>query len=189
MKVYEFSKMIGKKPNDIKLVLNELGMPVSASVSKLSDDQLVVLKDHFKVEDPKPKATKPWNADNNPWSLDLLRLKKKRQGFVPRWTTKDLLERKLDQGWTVADRKDYGGTTDKLPGEEGKMDSTILRRELILIEMPDELAGQRKAFFENKTKTRSVDAKQIAASAAKKITDATGEDVGLNIKHTQSQGK
>ena len=92
------------------------------------------------------EETKPWNADNNPWSLDMLRLKEKRPGFVCRWTNAENYPTKRDQGWVIANAKDYGGTTDKIPGEEGTVDTTIRRREMFLIEISEELARKRREF-------------------------------------------
>jgi hypothetical protein len=110
------------------------------------------------VEEPKSthKVTAPWNTDNNPWSRDMLKLTKKRPGYRQRFVTKNIenIEKYLDQGWAVADKKDYGGVSAKIAGEEGQIDTTIKRRELILMEIPEELAKQRDAYIDHKTNRR-----------------------------------
>uniref|UniRef100_A0A6M3XTQ1 Uncharacterized protein n=1 Tax=viral metagenome TaxID=1070528 RepID=A0A6M3XTQ1_9ZZZZ len=188
MKVYEYAKKVGKKPNDIKLILNENEAPVSASVSNLNEDQLGILNAYFDVKEEKPKATKPWNADNNPWSLDLLRLQKKRPGYRAKWVPKDLIQRRTEQGYTIANVKDYGGVSDTVVGEEGKMDSTIRRRELTLMEITEELGQQRDAYMAHKTNRRSIDARQIAENEAKKVSKNMGEDVQFSSKWESSKG-
>ena len=96
------------------------------------------------------KVTKPWNSDGNPWSRNLLRLQKRRPGFRCKFTNKEHWPSKRDQGWKIADIKDYGGVTDVVPGEEGKIDTVIRRREMFLIEIPEELALERDKFYAHK---------------------------------------
>ena len=118
----------------------------------------------------KPRATtKPWDSMNNPWGKDLLRLTKRRPGFTARFTTQDKLEAKLQQGWRIADKKDYGGMDFEIPGESGKGSTLVKRRELFLVEMPNELAEQRKAFYERKADRGLDTAKQIAARQAAQV--------------------
>jgi len=101
------------------------------------------------VEQPKPKreATTPWTTEGNPWRRDMLRLKEKRHGFRARWVSERNFERNLDVGWTFADIGNYGGVSDRLVGEEKQIDSRIRRRGLVLMEMPEELAAQRDAYY------------------------------------------
>ena len=121
----------------------------------------------------KKSATKPWNADHNPWTRSMLDVvgagERRRQGFRLRWVNKNNVEKKSYEGWHVANKKDYKGLKDVIIGEEGQMDSTIRRRELVLMEMPEEMAAQRDAYFEEKVRKRSADARYIAQRQANKL--------------------
>lgn len=131
------------------------------------------------VPDEKSPTTKPWDADNNPWSLDMLRLNKRRKDFRPRFVDKANIEKKLDQGWKVAHKKDWGGTTAKLPGEEGEQDTIIRRRELVLMEMPEESAKKRDEYIAWKTNRATEATMQAADKAAAEVKRETGQDPRL----------
>mgnify|MGYP000380125362 CR=1 FL=1 len=57
---------------------------------------------------------------------------------------------------SLANAKDYGGVDAVLPGESTKDGTLVKRRELILIELPDELAEKRRQFFNSKTNRLAV---------------------------------
>ena len=103
-------------------------------------------------EKPKKPATSPWNADHNPWALDMLKLNNKRSGFRVRFFRGDneSIQKRQQQGWVVANCKDYDLEA-KIVGEEGKLDTSVRRRELVLMELPEELGLQRDAYIRGKT--------------------------------------
>lgn len=170
MKVCELSKKLGVTNDAILRRCVELGISdVTHFNHTLSDDDALTMEAVIVGEIKAKTNTKPWNASENPWSLDMLRVQGARPGFRLRWTTAHGLQRKLEQGWQLADRKNYGGVTDTIVGEESKSGSMIKRRELILIEISDDLAKARDDFFRAKTDKRSVDAKKIATDQAAQI--------------------
>jgi len=59
------------------------------------------------------------------------------------------VERYEHLGYVFAKKRDYEGVHDKLVGEESELDSRITRRELVLMEIPEELALQRDAHYAN----------------------------------------
>lgn len=95
-------------------------------------------------------ATKPWESGENPWKRDTLRLQKTRPGFRPRWVDPRNFERNLEDGWTFAERKDYGDVYEKITGEEKQLDSRIRRRGMILMEIPENLAKKREDYYANR---------------------------------------
>ena len=133
-------------------------------------------------EKPIKKATTPWNAEDNPWHMDLLKLNKKREGFRTRFFrgNDDSIEKRLQQGWTVANCSDYG-LKEKVLGEQGKLDTTVRRRELILMEMPEELAKQRDAYVREKT-DRQTAMKSADALRAYEEVKKQGMDARLTVE-------
>lgn len=171
VKVCDLSKKLGVTNDAILRRCAELGISdVTHFNHTLSEDDTLTVEAVINGEVKAKTNTKPWNASDNPWSLDMLRVQgMARPGFRLRWTTAHGLQRKLEQGWQLADRKNYGGVTDTIVGEESKSGSMIKRRELILIEISDDLAKARDDFFRAKTDKRSVDAKKIATDQAAKL--------------------
>jgi len=133
-------------------------------------------------------ATKPWNSEGNPWSLNLLRLKQTRPGFRCKWANPDTLPAKLDQGWKIADINNYGGKTDKLPGEEGESGTIIKRREMILIEISEEMAKQRADFFDHRANAAMKAAQEVAQTGAGGDLKAAGHDPRITSKLDSQRG-
>jgi len=101
----------------------------------------------------------------------MLKTKLRRPGFHARWVAPENVDRRLDMGYTMAKPEHYGGVSDKLIGEEKQIDSTIRRRKLVLMEIPEALAKQRDDYYEHLTKrheesiTRKYN-KEVAAEGA-----------------------
>lgn len=133
------------KGHENDMVTEDLGTELTQAVEETLPKEPI-------VEKPKKPPTKPWNADNNPWSLDMLKLTKKRRGFRVRFFRGDdeSIQKRQQQGWLVANCKDYDLEA-KIVGEEGKIDTTVRRRELVLMELPEELGLQRDAYIRHKT--------------------------------------
>ena len=137
-------------------------------------------------EKPIKKATTPWNADSNPWSLKMLSITReaheaaKRRGMRVHWFRKDdeSLEKRTLQGWTPCNAKDYGLKA-KILGEKGDLDTTVTRRELILMEMPEEIGKQRDAYIKHKTDRQTAMKSSDALSEHEKLRNA-----GLNMHLT-----
>ena len=136
----------------------------------------------------KKEETKPWNADENPWSLNMLKLQDRHDGFRCKWTNADHWPTKRDQGWKIADIKDYGGVTDQLPGEEGNIDTTIRRREMFLIEMPEALARERDKFIRHKSNVAMEAANKSAESGVARELKAFGHDAKVDSNFSTRKG-
>ena len=191
MQIYELGRDTGADNKDIIRFLTENGIAVKNHMSALTEDQEKLVREAIAghlidAAPPVKPATTPWNDTDNPWSRDMLRLNKKHDGFRPKWAAKgEKLDRLLDIGWKIADIKDYGGTSAIL-GEEGQMDTTVNRREMILVEISEERAEQRTEFYAQKANKRLQDAKNMASTEANKIERATGEKVLTEHRFTQN---
>jgi len=133
---------------------------------KLSGQEVPPVDNQEKREDNIPKMqesnvipavekrppTKPWTQEGNPWKRDTLRLKGRHPGFRPRWVDPRNFERNLEDGWSFADKKDYGDVYDKIVGEEKQLDSRIRRRGMVLMEIPEGLAKKREEYYEDRAK-------------------------------------
>ena len=198
MKAYELSRELGVTNNQIKVAAMEIGVPIKHHMNELETELELSLREYFETideepieevkEEPKKEMTRPWDADSNPWSVDMLRLRKKHPGFRPRFTTRDELQKKLDQGWKIADAKDYGGLDAVLPGEEAKDGSVLKRREMILIELPEELAKKREEFIAYKTNKRTQDAANMAKIKAEKANEKLGGNLDFEMSYKSKRG-
>jgi len=131
----------------------------------------------------KKPATKPWNSSDNPWSQDIFRTKKVHKGFRPKWVSKTNLDRKMDYGYTIANREDYG-ETDRNPsylqrGLEGfaGLDSMLVRRSMVLMEIPEEKAKQREKWLRNQNKDRIESTLETVANEGDKINQRIGRKI------------
>ncbi len=89
-------------------------------------------------------TSKPWEP------ASLLVVKDKDANYTYRWCSKDLLEKRIAEGWEVV-RSVTQKVTEKSPAQtlmDGKsVDSTIQKRNLILCRMPKDMAVQRNEYF------------------------------------------
>lgn len=79
---------------------------------------------------------------------DLLRVEEKRPEMAYKWARKDNVERLTEEGWSPS--QDPKLKTDRVEGDGSRLDSTLQRRELVLMEMPAEKAEARRAYWRNK---------------------------------------
>ena len=109
------------------------------------------------VKPEKKAPTSPWKMGESATHLDRLRLKKKHDGFRPRWVPRANIDRKRGEGWVVAQRKDYG--IGKNHEEMGKTPGTdIVVGDMILMETPEQWAKDREAHIRNLTEKQTSDA-------------------------------
>jgi len=137
----------------------------------------------------KKETSRPWNSDNNPWARDMLKTKSRRSGYHCRWVAPDNIQKYLDQEYTFADQDHYKGVSDRVVGEEGKLDTKVKRRELTLMELPLELKAKRDEYINYKTNLRSA---QISADLKKqraKFAEEMGDDPQLTDKRTSVRGR
>jgi hypothetical protein len=173
IRVFELAKALGATNKHILLQFNTGGYNIKSHMNILSEVEIEFMLTKYpdvtieeveqriiRTEKKKHPVTTPWHADENPWALNRLRLRAKRPGYRVRFVRKDKVEIKEHQGWKIADKRDYGYTLqDKGDSPDG---TTVVRRELILMELPEELALQRDAFMEHKTRMRSRTTAEIA---------------------------
>ncbi len=117
---------------------------------------------------PKKKPTTPWSGEGGKtWSPDIFKLGKKHEGFNPRFVKNDdqAIQRKLNEGWQIANADDYGATS----SDKADASSKMIRQGMVLMEMPDEVLADRTAYHDNLTKLRSGSAIDGATGEADKL--------------------
>lgn len=88
----------------------------------------------------KKKATQPWTPDDAPDSSrkrGMLGVSKSKEGHELRWVRMDSIDRRKNQGYTLAEPGDFDAT----PDENGM----IRRNELVLMVVPTEVYLQRRS--------------------------------------------
>lgn len=124
-------------------------------------------------EEIKKPPTRPWESSENRWVRDIFKINK-RPRFRARFVSPDNVARKKEEGWAVADCNDYG-----ISQEEGQIATTVTRRGMLLMEIPEELALSRDKYIEERTSLQSKDARDRIKKDAKKIGKAVGVSVDL----------
>ncbi len=79
---------------------------------------------------------------------DLLRVESKRPEKEYKWAREDNVERLQDEGWKTS--QDPRLKTDRVEGDGAQLDTTVRRRELVLMEMPAEKAAARRTYWRTK---------------------------------------
>ena len=183
----KIGKLYGVSSTTILKRLRDYEKEKTALEAENMEQELVEAEAEKRVDEkPIKKTTTPWNSDSNPWSLKMLSITReaheaaKKRGMRVHWFRKndESQEKRIQQGWTPCDAKDYGLKA-KLLGEAGDLDTTVTRRELILMEMPEEVGQQRDAYIKHKTDRQT----------AQKSSDAIREhenlrNAGMNMHLT-----
>ena len=127
------------------------------------------------LPNPKPKPpTKPWLQTENPWVPDIFKLRSKHQGFVPRWTDPNLLEKREGEGMQIAKAEDWGEKT-----KQG--DGAYKRKGMILMEMPEEIAESKRAYLKHKTDLQDPEVLQRSmVEKGRQISLQAHVDMGLH---------
>ena len=143
---------------------------------------------------PKKKGRRSWKP------ASLLPQYKKNPGYRQRYVSKDEanIKKKLAEGWEfVLDENQEPKAVGDISGrevhdigtiEDGKpLSSTIDHRELVLMQLPEELAKQRDEYYQNVVRKRRAGVKQKAQEdqdAAAKKAGIAGESLegGLRIE-------
>lgn len=84
---------------------------------------------------------------------DLLRVEEKRPEVAYKWAREDNVERLKEEGWVASE--DSRLATERVEGDGAKLDSTIRRRELVLMEMPAEMAEARQTYWRSKAEEQA----------------------------------
>lgn len=131
---------------------------------------------------PKKKPTTPWNADSNPFVPNIFRLAKQHKGFKARFVNPAKLEQRLNEGYQVADARHWANEDTLAKKEDGQIDTALRRGGMILMELPEELAAQKRAYLQHKTDLQDV-------SMQKKRMLEKGKEIGQEeFKSDQSFG-
>lgn len=91
-----------------------------------------------------PQKPKP----NEPWRPASMLEAPKKPGFRRKWVRKDKLAKALMEGWVKVEGKDEIEQT-LLDGSQSG--SQIIKRNLVLCEMPEEMGKSRDAYFQQQT--------------------------------------
>lgn len=130
-------------------------------------------------------VTKPWEKKDThkPWRMDTLKLSKLRPGFHARWVRRDNVEKRMLQGYVVADKKDY--TQFENPIAHGtNVASYVTRGDLVLMEIPVEGKIAREQAMESRIKKAEKDAKERVKEAARELAREMGVE---EIQVTEEQ--
>ena len=128
----------------------------------------------------KKVSSKPWMQDQNPWTQNSFRLRKKHEGFTERFVanTPKSVSKHEDYGRVIADCRDYGYETSENHGTQ------LIRGDQILMEMPNEWAEKRTDYFQKKTQKRTQSSVNQIAKDISETADKLGEEgiAEINIK-------
>lgn len=130
------------------------------------------------------KEEKPVKKGNPSWRPHkTLEVRNQRPGMRLRWVNTDPanLEKKQAEGWKFAETTEH----DRAKGvEHGKgLGSVKQYRDLVLMEMPEELAVARNEYFQNETKAQVGGiTKRLKSKLAESGSAATYGDVQINDK-------
>lgn len=111
----------------------------------------------------KVKATRPWEpkgTSDTPWNPDILRVKSQEEGMHLRWVREDNVDRKLQEGYEFASGDNFGIK----PNESGR----IQRRELVLMQIPQEYVELRETNKEALARKLNEDARANVDATARK---------------------
>ena len=152
-------------------VLSKVEVKNETPVRALTDElEEAIKKAELNPPDKKILSpTTPWTQEGNMWKRDHVRLNQKRPGYRARFVAVRNIERNLADGWLFANIKDYGGLTDRIAGEEKQIDTKIRRRELVLMEIPEDMAKSRDKYFADKATRAEEGIKKVYEADAKKL--------------------
>lgn len=113
------------------------------------------------------KAAKP---PTTPWKpAEVLKLPKK-PGFRQKWVREDIVDKFLAEGWKFVEDKKKALNPPKTIVDGASLSTTVRKRELVLMEMPEVLAKERDAYY----KSLSDGALAGSVSEFKKVANEDG---------------
>lgn len=92
------------------------------------------------------KATQPWRPASIITATKL-------DGFRSKWVRKDLLEKRIEEGWEprLSDSKGRFESPEKTMVDGVPLSRYVVKRNLVLCDMPEELAQSREAYYKRIT--------------------------------------
>lgn len=116
-------------------------------------------KEQGTTQEKKPSTT-PWKP------AKILEGIPKRAGFRRYWATRDKLDKKLSEGWEVVKGAEGAAPVTLIDGT--KLTNCITRRNLVLVEMPEEMVQSRAEYFHEMNKMGLEGVKKEFEDEAKK---------------------
>jgi hypothetical protein len=91
---------------------------------------------------PEPKANQPWRPAS---ILTTSRL----PGMRPRWVRKDLLEKRIEEGWQprLSDSKSRIESPEKTIVDGMPLSRFVVKRNMVLCDIPEDLAQSREKYY------------------------------------------
>jgi hypothetical protein len=88
------------------------------------------------------RATQPWRPVSQLFSTKL-------QGMRPRWVRKDLLEKRIEEGWQprLSDTKNRVESPEKTIIDGIPLSKYVMKRGMILCDIPEVLAQSRESYY------------------------------------------
>jgi len=88
------------------------------------------------------RATQPWRPVSQLFSRKL-------NGMRPRWVRKDLLEKRIEEGWQprLSDSKSRLESPESTIIDGSPLSKYVIKRGMILCDMPEALAQSREAYY------------------------------------------
>lgn len=153
----------------------ETTLPANEQVTQVAPegngDRIESLKNRSKVMG----VTKPWQQmdASTPWKMDMLKVTRRRPGFVPRWVRENKIEQRMAMGYQIADRKDY--ETFQNPTQFGTPEASYLMRgDLVLMEIPLEGYEAYQTAHRRRVQAASEDARKRVKLQAMELAKEQG---------------
>jgi hypothetical protein len=177
-KLAELEGMLASKPKAELPPLDEIEEAPKLETAPRASEQVTLPGDRIEVLKAKGRAmgvTKPWEQmdSHTPWKMDMLKVTRRRPGFVPRWVAENKIEQRMAMGYTIADRKDY--ETFQNPTQFGSPEASYLMRDnLVLMEIPVEGYEAYNRAHHNRVKAASEDARKRVKAQAIELAKEQG---------------
>ena len=189
IQAYKLAQEIGVSTQVILKTLKAWGMELSSHFSNVPEKLEKELRSSFEDKNappdpgkPRKKPTRPW--EQKTWVPDTFRLDKKHKGFSPRFVDKKNVEKRIDEGWQVANISDYidDKKVNQRQGneEKGVYATALVRKGMVLMELPNEQMQQWREWLDYKTDKQSLIAqKKELLARTKKISEQLGSEDNL----------
>jgi hypothetical protein len=112
-------------------------------------------REALKTEEQKKKSNEPWRPASILTSSKL-------PGMRPRWVRKDVLEKRIEEGWQprLSESKSRVESPEKTIVDGIPLGRYVTKRNLVLCDMPEELAMSREDYFRHMNDTSMKGQKQ-----------------------------
>ena len=127
------------------------------------------------------KPTKPWEkklTGNKPWRRDITALSKNDRAFHCRRVNNDSIDARIERGYDIADPGRWGAPTDKIVDDTSPLGRRIVRRNMTLMEIPQE----GKKFFEKNLEDTIVARKRDARAMVRKQAEELLAKAGFAVQ-------